>query len=186
MLGVPVAWKLRGTLVFGGMRQLPDIRQAIPADIPVLLDLRERMWVELGSDDAARLDEISERSRSWLEEAFAEGRAVGWVAERDGSIVAGLTMTLMQMLPQYRSPNGQVAYILGLFVVPSERGAGLATRLVDGAVAHARQRGADVVVLHAADKARPLYERRGFKATKEMRLQFSEYDSENPGGGCCV
>jgi len=168
------------------MEQLPEIRQASSADIPVLIDLRGRMLIELGSDDPQRLADLAERSAEWFERAFAEGRAVGWLAERDGEIVGGLTMTLMELLPQYRSPKGRVANILGLFVVPAERGAGLASRLVSEAIAHARDWDADLVVLHAANKARPLYERLGFKATKEMRLQFSEYDAENCDGGCCV
>lgn len=139
------------------------------------------MLVELGSDDRVRLADLAERSAAWLHAAFAEGRVAGWIAERDGQRVGGLTLTLNHVLPQYRSPNGRTAGILGLFVEPAERGVGLATTLVREAVAFARAWGADIVLLHAADKARPLYEREGFVATKEMRLQFSERDAE-PGG----
>ena len=161
-------------------------RPATAEDIPTLLKLRERMLVELGSDDQERLAELATRSQAWLERAFAQGGAVGWIVERDGRVVGGLTMTLLELLPQYRSPNGRVANLLGLFVEPEERGAGLATKLVSTAVSYAREWGADVVVLHAANKARPIYERLGFAATKEMRLQFSEHDAENSPGGCCV
>lgn len=111
---------------------------------------------------------------------------MGWVAERGGVAVGGVTMTLNEGLPQYRSPNGRVASILGLYVVPEERGAGLATRLVNEGIAAARAWDADLVTLHAADKARPIYERLGFVRTKEMRLQFSEIDAGLSRGGCGV
>lgn len=168
------------------MRELPDIRTASLEDVPALIGLRERMLIELGSDDPERLADLAERSRPWIEQAFAEGRALGWVATRDGKIVGGMMMTLAETLPQYRSPNGKVAGILGLFVEPAERGVGLAGAMVERAVEHAREWGADVVLLHAANKARPLYERLGFVATKEMRLQFSEVDVMNSCGECGV
>lgn len=168
------------------MRELPDIRTASLEDVPALIGLRERMLIELGSDDPERLADLAERSKPWIEQAFAEDRALGWIADRDGTVVGGMMMTLTETLPQYRSPNGKVASILGLFVEPNERGAGLARTMVQLAIEHARKWGADVVLLHAANKARPLYERLGFVATKEMRLQFSEVDAANPCGECGV
>lgn len=163
----------------------PEITRADTPDVPVLIDLRERMLRELGSDDPVRLAQLATGSLPWLEEAFADGRATGWLARRDGEVIGGLVMLLSHTLPQYRSPNGRVASLLGLYVVPEERGAGTATQLVSAAVEHAREWGADVVLLHAANKARPLYERLGFAATKEMRLQFSETDVPAPGD-CCT
>lgn len=167
------------------MSSRPCIRPAAAEDIPTLIHLREQMLIELGSDDERRLADLAARSEAWFRDAFADGRAVGWLAECDGELVGGLTMTLLQTLPQYRSPNGRVASILGLFVIPGSRGEGLATCLVNEAVSFAREWQADVVMLHAADKARPLYERLGFVATKEMRLQFSEAGPV-PAGGCSV
>lgn len=168
------------------MQTRAQIRPARPEDIPTLIDLRERMLIELGSDDAGRLESLGTASRPWFERAFAEGRAVGWIAERDGTTVGGVTMTLNDGLPQYRAPNGRIASVLGLYVIPDERGAGLATRLVREAIDSAQTWGADLVTLHAADKARPIYERLGFVRTKEMRLQFSELDGGLPTGGCGV
>jgi GNAT superfamily N-acetyltransferase len=163
-----------------------SIRRATPADISTLIDLRERMLIELGAADPERLSELEHRSHRWYPAAFADGRAVGWIAERDGRVVGGLSVTLTESTPQHRSPSGRVASIFGLFVHPEFRGEGTATRLVLAAVRFARDWGADLVTLHAADKARPLYERIGFVPTKEMRLQFSELqdDAALKDGGC--
>lgn len=150
------------------------IRPAAPADIPTLVDFRERMLSEIGSDDAKRLRQLRERALEWFPQAFEDGQALGWIAEREGEVVGTLSMTLSETQPQYRSPSGRTAHVYGLYVLPAERSAGIATRLVQTAVSHACEWGADIVTLHAADKARPLYERLGFVATKEMRLQFCE------------
>jgi GNAT superfamily N-acetyltransferase len=149
------------------------IRPAQPADAGTLIELRGLMLIELGADDPARLAELARVSIEWVEPAFAEGRLVGWIAERDSRVIGGASMTLTTALPQYRSLAGKVASVYGLYVVPAERGRGIATRLVSMAVSHAREQGYDLVTLHAADKARPLYERLGFVATSEMRLELA-------------
>lgn len=156
------------------------IRPATEVDAETLVELRERMLVELGHADPAMLERLRRTSLEWFARTFPVGESVGWVAERAGRPVGGLSMSLSQAQPQLRSPSGKVAAIYGLFVVPEERGAGIATQLVREAVMCARQWGAEIVTLHAADKARPLYERIGFSATKEMRLQFSESEIWGP------
>lgn len=157
------------------------IRQASEADAETLVDLRERMLVELEADDRERLADLRARSLEWLANAMPDGEATGWLAERDGRVVGGVSLTLLETQPQYRSPSGRLASVYGLFVEPDERGHGTATALVRAALDFARSRDVDLVTLHAADKARPLYERLGFTPTKEMRLQFSE---EAPQTSC--
>lgn len=150
-----------------------QIRPAGAADAGLLVELRGRMLLELGADDPERLAELARVSIEWSEPALAEGRMAGWVAERAGSAIGGVSMTLATTLPQYRSLSGRVASIYGLYVLPAERGHGVATRLVSAAVEYARDGGSDIVTLHAADRARPIYERLGFTGTSEMRIQLT-------------
>lgn len=147
------------------------IRRAGIADVGTLVEIRGRMLIELGADDPERLAELARVSIEWSEAALADGRLAGWLAERDGTVIGGVTMTLASTQPQYRSLSGRVASVYGLYVEPPERGAGIATQLVSAAIDHARESGLDLVTLHAADKARPIYERLGFRATSEMRLE---------------
>lgn len=186
VLAMQVTRQLLDALEFGGMDTTTTVRPASAADIDALVELRERMLVELGSDDGARLASLATSSAEWLARAFSEDRAAGWLAHRDGVVVGGITVILTETLPQYRSLRGRVATILGLFVAPEERGAGLASDLVSGALAHARRWEADVVVLHSAAKALPIYERLGFIPTKEMRFQLSECAAVNDDGECDV
>lgn len=150
------------------------IRAATAQDASVLVELRERMLRELDRVDDDRLDRLREDTLSWFAEAFPGRRAFGWIAERDGLAVGGLTMSIVITQPQYRVISGRTASVWGLYVEPAERGAGVATRLVRAAVDHAEQLGAELVTLHAAEKARPLYERIGFTASSEMRLFVAE------------
>lgn len=150
------------------------IRPAGPTEAGILVELRGRMLIELGADDPGRLAELARVSIEWSDAALADGRLAGWIAERDGLVIGGVSMTLSSTLPQYRSLAGRVASIYGLYVDPAERGQGIAARLVSAAVAYAREREWDLVTLHAADKARPIYEQLGFKPTSEMRIELAE------------
>jgi GNAT superfamily N-acetyltransferase len=150
------------------------IREATVGDAEILVELRSRMLRELGPCDAVRIEDLETRSIAWLETALVEGAAAGWIAERRGRTVGGVSMTILSTQPQYRSPNGRVASVYGLFVDPEARGAGVATKLVEAAIEHAKNSGIDLVTLHAADRARPIYERLGFVASSEMRLFLGE------------
>lgn len=155
-----------------------DIRRAQQADIPTLLEMRELMLIELGSDDPVRLADLRQLSTEWMLPAMAEGRAFGWIAEREGCVQGGVSVTLFSTQPQYRSPGGRIASIYGLYVMPNARGEGIATRLVSEAIAAMKAEGIDLVTLHAAEKARPIYERIGFATSPEMRLFTAEWDTE--------
>jgi ribosomal protein S18 acetylase RimI-like enzyme len=60
--------------------------------------------------------------------------------------------------------------VLGLYVVPGARRQGIAHTLLDTAVAHARDFGADVVSLHYSPDGQDLYRQYGFTESPEMRL----------------
>jgi GNAT superfamily N-acetyltransferase len=55
-------------------------------------------------------------------------------------------------------------------VEPDQRGRGVAHGLLDLAVAEARRRGVEYMFLHATAMGRPIYERRGWRATSEMAI----------------
>lgn len=150
------------------------IRKATPEDIPALVELRGRMLLELDNNDAVRMALLAERSVAWFAEAMDEGRATGFLAEKNGAVVGGLSVNVLETQPQYRSLEGRVGVIYGLFVEPETRGLGTATRLVECAVRYCRERGIEIVTLHAAEQARPIYERAGFSESNEMRLFLGE------------
>jgi N-acetylglutamate synthase-like GNAT family acetyltransferase len=90
----------------------------------------------------------------------SEGAAL-WVAERDGEVVGAVGMT---------DEGGGVARLRWFLVAPQARRTGVGGRLLDRAVAWARDQGLEVVMLFTigtlTDAAR-LYGRAGFRKVSE-------------------
>lgn len=77
-------------------------------------------------------------------------------------------LALMRFRPSLWTA-GLECYLAELYVVPDERGNGLRRTLKDGAIALARERGADYMDLNTAETdvaARALYESLGFSRTE--------------------
>ena len=154
------------------MNTKTHIRLATQDDVESLTLLRELMLLELneGAIEPERLSELRELSNDWLRVALSDGRAAGWIAEMDGEMVGGASITIISTQPQFRSPEVRVASIYGVYVKPEHRGQGIATAVVKTAVDYAREIGIVLATLHAAEKARAIYERIGFEPSTEMRL----------------
>jgi GNAT superfamily N-acetyltransferase len=150
------------------------LRDAALADVPVLARNRvlmfEDMWAWRGDPwDPAESARIDSQSAP----VFAEGLGrdqFGWVAERDGTVVATAMVTMQPWLPHPNYPDGMRCYYHSVYTEPEHRGHGLARRLTETAIDWARDRGCRVVVLHASELGRPIYEKLGFRQTNEWSL----------------
>jgi ribosomal protein S18 acetylase RimI-like enzyme len=102
------------------------------------------------------------RARAFLAERLAAGDSALFVA-RDGDRAIGF----VQLYPLHSSLHTARSFVLNdLFVLPSERGRGAATRLMDRAAAHAIAEGAVGIELETATDnaaARAVYERLGWR-----------------------
>jgi GNAT superfamily N-acetyltransferase len=114
------AWPKAPDEVTGTM---PQIRDAVPADAPVIVDFQIRMARET---EGIELDR--ETCRQGVAAVFADpSRGRYFVAERDGTVVASL-MTTWEW-SDWR--NGTVWWIQSVFVVPELRGQGIYRRLYE-------------------------------------------------------
>ncbi len=150
-----------------------SIRPASRDDIPVLVLARRLMFEELDDFEPAVLDRIDAEFDAYLRREFPD-RACGWIAVDDatGRWVGALS-NIWVTWPSTPVVTGELrAYLFGLFVAPEFRRRGAARSLVEAARRAAREAGAGVVVLHASDAGRPLYESLGFESTSEMRFIF--------------
>ncbi len=98
-----------------------------------------------------------------LAEFAMQGNGRLWIAEIDGRIVGSIAMV------DADDNAGQLRWFL---LVPEARGSGLGRRLLEEALAYARQRGyAHLYLWSFADLADALrlYERAGFKVTERKR-----------------
>lgn len=138
------------------------IRQLTPADAEQLFNLRR----------AALLDSPFSFSASPEDDRASSVAAVReQLSHAPGSVVFGAdNERLVGMLGIYRVEQikaAHIAHIWGVFVRPQWRGQGIAARLLDAAIAHARTLEGIATIQLSANETTPaaqrLYERFGFR-----------------------
>lgn len=148
-----------------------SIRQAAVADAGTIADHRRSMFADMGEGDAIRRDAVTFESRPWLEKKLSAGDYMGWLAiAPDQSVAAGAGIWVIEWPPTITDLSGRRGMLLNVYTHPAHRRRGLARALVETSLRWCQSRGITVVILHASDDGRPLYEAAGFKPTNEMRL----------------
>lgn len=156
------------------------IRPAVEADIPAVTRLVHAAYAEHGAAglNFTAVDQSEATTRLRL---FA---GLSWVIERSGELIATATVSIppgehiRRLAALAREPR--VAWLNQLAVHPSRRGEGLARRLFDTVVAHARDQDAQILALDTAAPAtrlRALYERWGFTDGETIHWPGKTYDS---------
>lgn len=148
------------------------IRRATVEDSPVIARHRAAMFRDMGDasgEDAARIESAS---ILYLRRMISEQRFIGWLAERQGEVVAGGGLVVSQLLPRPGAVDGgEQALILNVYCEPEHRRRGLARALMEAMLEWCKGERIAKVVLHASREGRPLYESLGFIQTNEMRWQ---------------
>lgn len=115
--------------------------------------------------DEAKTTKGSER-RPFMLQRIADGVPVGLLAYRDGAAVGWVSVAPRDTYRGLGGPPaeaGEVVWSIGCFYVPrAVRGEGLAPRLLDAAVTHAREQGATIVEAYGVDPDSPSYRHMGF------------------------
>ena len=146
------------------------VRRAGVGDVGALAGLRRQWRLER---HGAALDAdpgFDERFRSWVVQQLDRDTLV-WVAE-SGAPVGMLLMFVHTRMPEPGRDAGRWGYVGNTFVLPRARDAGVGSRLLDAALAHADAHGFARVVLNPTRPSVPFYERAGF--TSHHRLLVRE------------
>jgi GNAT superfamily N-acetyltransferase len=151
------------------------LRYATAADAELLAEHRVAMFREMGSILPEFEEPLRHASTAYFASAIPVGEYVGWIASpTDGSPpVAGAGVQFRSLLPRPTVPGdglllGREGLILNLYTVPNWRRQGIAKHLMETIVAWAGEVGIVRLVLAASPAGRPLYEKIGFVATREM------------------
>jgi GNAT superfamily N-acetyltransferase len=170
-----------GRSTFAFMSHALRIRLATVADIDLISSHRARMFQDMGELPPELFESFRVQSREKLQTMLDRGDYIGWLASPENEperIVAGAGVQLREV-PPHPQPNangkidivsGRQAIIQNVFTEPDWRRRGLAALLIKRIIDWTRQEVIDSLVLHASDEGRALYERLGFIATTEMRL----------------
>ena len=153
------------------MTESYTIQEGTIADAETIVHHRREMFFDMGKQNPAVLDEMAKSFRPWLAEKVSKREYLSWFAiAEDGSVAAGAGLWLMNWPPSLRISEPWRGNILNVYTERGHRRRGLARRLVTAATEWCRANGISVVILHASDEGRPLYEALGFQPTNELRL----------------
>ena len=139
---------------------MSEIRRATEADAQELARLRVASLIEQGHLRDADPRPFELRAVDDFVRLFREGRLVAWVLCSDDAIVGSACAIYFERLP---FPDGTLhAELSGVYVAPSHRGAGCASRLVMAVVEEVRASRVRRTFLRPSPGARSLYARLGF------------------------
>lgn len=137
----------------------PSLRPFLPADAPLLAEIRLAAIEELTADDYDEAQRRAWASQADDQEALCERLKTG--------------LSLVALIDS--SPVGFIAlkdgeFIDQLYVHPAVARMGVASALVDAIEKLAAARGAAALLADASDTARPLFEKRGFVAERRNMI----------------
>lgn len=152
------------------MSQTYTIREATPADQAVIVSHRRGMFESMNTGTAEQLDAMDSAFIPWLRERIENGRYRGWFAVApDGTVAAGVGLWLLDWSPGPFDQQPYRGYILNVYTAPEHRKQGLAKRLMRVTMDWCYANDIHILMLHASDQGRPIYEGLGFTPTNEMR-----------------
>ena len=150
-----------------------SIRAATIDDIPTLIHHRRMMWWDMGRHDEAVLELMDTAAKEYFAEAIPRGNYRGFLAVNlKNEVVGGAGVVVSPWPGIFHQRAPQRAMILNMYVEREYRRRGIAKSLMEAMIAWCREAQFANVGLHASDEGRPLYEKLGFRATNEMRLDL--------------
>jgi GNAT superfamily N-acetyltransferase len=149
------------------------IRRATLDDVPTILYHRRAMFTEMGVGTSAEMDAMEAAFEPWLCQKMVEKHYLGWlVVAENGETAAGAGLWLMEWPPTVIESNALRAYMLNVYTQPAYRKRGLAHQLTQTIIGWCKENGYHLLVLHASDAGRPVYESMGFQLSNEMKLRL--------------
>ena len=137
------------------------LRRATLDDLDLLVELRIAVQEELGEVNGDR-EAVAEANRAYFQQKVPSGEYVSFFAEAEGQVAGVGGIVLFRKPPHPRNLSGVEGYILNMYTHPDWRRRGIASRILDGLLAEAREHNAGLVWLRATETGRLVYEQHGF------------------------
>ncbi len=147
-------------------------RRATIEDIDLLTETRiEVLKAANKLSDDTDMSEVREQSYHYYKKSLQEDTHIAYLIFDGSHFVGAGGVSFYQVMPTYHNPSGNKAYIMNMYTRPEYRRKGIAYKMLDMLVTHAKERGITSISLEATDMGRPLYEKYGFiKMDNEMEL----------------
>ena len=147
------------------------IRDAVKSDETIIAEHLCHVALELGvSSNSIRQDWL-EKTVQFIDRARQELRYKGFIAEINDEIVGSTSCQILELYPMV-SEEYQKGYIWGVYVDPTYRRQGIATKLIKQAMIYLKEIGCTKAVLHASDTGKMLYSNLGYVESNEMVLNL--------------
>lgn len=143
------------------------ISAATPEEFALAADFWLAMRREVGMGDRDLATDWKARSIAYCVRRHEAGELRWFFARDGGRAVASAVGFLLENYPAI-CLTSRTGYIAGVYVLPEYRERGLGRAVTQATLAWLRSLGCRRVRLHAADRARPMYEALGFGPSNEM------------------
>lgn len=149
------------------------IRRATARDIDLLVEHRIGMFRDMAVGTEKELETMKKSYRPWALDLMGRRLFHGYiVTTKEGEAAASGCVWLREMQPSPGHPAGLIPYIMAVYTDPRFRRRGLATMVMEEAMAWGRKKGYDRALLHASRAGRRVYSRLGWERTWEMELAY--------------
>ncbi len=141
-------------------------------DIETLMQHRFKLWSEVSTRGA---DEILARIPAyteWLRAGIEKGCVTPFIARSQGTVAGSGCVWIRDVEPKLGLSRFEEGYLMAMYTEQHFRRQGVASAILQAAIAYLRERGVERMTLHSSDFGRPLYEKFGFGDTTEMRLNL--------------
>ncbi len=152
---------------------MPTLRHATVHDASLITHHRHLMFAANNFATEERLTAMDAVFEPWVRERLADGRYVNIFLEEGGVVLAGGGIFFGDFPPHFLHLEPCRPYLLNFYSAPEARGRGFAKQILQACVDLCRERGFDVITLHASPFGKPIYEKFGFEQTNEMMLKIN-------------
>lgn len=151
-----------------------ETRWATQNDIETLVQLRVDFLHTQRDFSAGAAQRLAAALRPYYQKHLQNGTLAALIAHEGSTPVATAFLIYYEYLPGEQNPGPVRAMLANVFTYPAYRGRGLAGQLCSALTQHAKEKGAVCIDLFATGEGKPVYEKLGYKPTKDlaMRLTF--------------
>ena len=139
------------------------LRKATIDDIEVMSEIRKKQLQDEGQKPSANMDK---ELHQFFKDKMSQGELIEWVAEDDdGTVIATSAIIFMDFPPSFTNPSGKRGYVANMYTSDEYRGQGIAGQLIEKLEKESKERGVEMLFLHASDMGRKAYVKSGFTET---------------------
>ncbi len=115
---------------------------------------------------------LKEELTKYFQIALNDNSFIGWIAELEGSAIGIGGMVIHKILGNFNFLSGIEGYILNMYTLPTYRGKGICSEILERLINEGKEIGLGKIYLHASNDGINIYRQRGFKVPTMPELEI--------------